>query len=234
MEPEQLLSSGTALSDGGAAPRFDADSLAAAIRAHAPLGGPDHETRLRASPRRGDDDLNPGMIRKDAETLEKLRQAAVLVPLVAREAGLSVLLTRRSPDLAAHSGQIAFPGGGVEEVDDGPVDTALREAEEEVGLARGRVEVLGQLDSYLTRTGFLVQPVVGLVHPPFDLVADPLEVAEIFEVPLDFILDPRNQRMESRTYKGHQRWFYVFPYQDYYIWGATAGMLVNLVEVLRR
>jgi len=181
---------------------------------------------------RGDHDGNPGLY-PPAE----LRSAAVLVPLVDRTQdadwqGLTVLLTQRTAHLAAHAGQISFPGGGVEPQDQDPVDTALRETEEEVGLARERVEVLGHLDTYVTRTGFRVTPVVGIVRPPFTLKPDPYEVAEVFEVPLSFILDPASRIRESREFKGALRHFWAFPYGDRYIWGATAGMLVNLCDVL--
>lgn len=176
---------------------------------------------------RGDHDGNPGLT-PPAE----LRDAAVLVPLVERPGGLTVLLTQRTAHLAAHAGQVSFPGGGVEPADTGPEDTALRETEEEVGLPRERVEVVGRLDTYVTRTGFRVTPVVALVRPPFTLAPDPYEVAEVFEVPLSFILSPEGRRRESREWKGALRHFWVFPYQDRYIWGATAGMLVNLCDVL--
>ncbi|MFM2042158.1 MAG: hypothetical protein RLY86_734 [Pseudomonadota bacterium] len=181
---------------------------------------------------RGDHDGNPGL-----HPPAELREAAVLVGLVDRTGqpgvdALTVLLTQRTAHLAAHAGQISFPGGGVEPDDTGPEDTALRETEEEVGLTRERVEVLGYLDTYITRTGFRVTPVVALIRPPFILNPDPYEVAEVFEVPLPFILDPASRRRESREYKGALRHFWVFPYQDRYIWGATAGMLVNLTDIL--
>lgn len=176
---------------------------------------------------RGDHDGNPGL-----HPPAELRDAAVLVGLVAHDSGLTVMLTQRTAHLAAHAGQISFPGGGVEPDDTGPEDTALRETEEEVGLPRERVEVVGRLDTYVTRTGFRVTPVVALVRPPFTLAPDPYEVAEVFEVPLSFILSPQGRRRESREWKGALRHFWVFPYQDRYIWGATAGMLVNLCEVL--
>ncbi len=176
---------------------------------------------------RGDHDLNPGMAVPD-----KPRSAAVLVPIVGRDDGLTVLLTRRSDSLPVHKGQISFPGGRVEEDDADDVETALRETEEEIGLARDRVEVIGRLDTYTTRTGFQVTPVVGLVRPPFELVADPVEVAEIFEVPLSFVLDTGNHERHSREWQETVRHFWVLPYQHYYIWGATAGMLVNLADVM--
>ncbi|EKV26610.1 putative nudix hydrolase YeaB [Caenispirillum salinarum AK4] len=159
--------------------------------------------------------------------------AAVLVPLIQRPEGTTVLLTQRTAHLKNHAGQISFPGGRCEEVDDGPVATALRESHEEIGLAPGLVDVLGHLDDYITVTGFAVTPVVGLVAPPFDLEPDPFEVAEVFEVPLAFVLEKANHERHTYQIKGRTRAYYAMPYQGRYIWGATAGMLVNLAEVLR-
>ncbi|MGH6620299.1 MAG: CoA pyrophosphatase, partial [Alphaproteobacteria bacterium] len=159
---------------------------------------------------------------------------AVLVPIVERREGLTVLLTQRTDHLSAHAGQISFPGGRLEATDAGLEAAALRETEEEVGLRRDRIEVVGQLDLYVTRTGFEVTPVVGIVTPPFSLTPDPFEVADVFEVPLPFIIDPANHLKQSRLHNGIQRQFYVLPYDNRYIWGATAGMLVNLSEVLRK
>ncbi|MGH6620607.1 MAG: CoA pyrophosphatase [Alphaproteobacteria bacterium] len=178
---------------------------------------------------RGDHDLNPGMAKPT-----ELVQAAVLVPIVERREGLTVLLTQRTDHLSAHAGQISFPGGRLEATDASLEAAALRETEEEVGLTRDRIEVVGQLDLYVTRTGFEVTPVVGIVTPPFALTPDPFEVADVFEVPLSFIIDPANHLKQSRQHNGIQRQFYVLPYDDRYIWGATAGMLVNLSEVLRK
>ncbi len=177
---------------------------------------------------RGDHDLNPGFGPPPAT----LREAAVLVPLVDRPDGVTVIFTQRTATLSAHAGQISFPGGGKEPEDEGPEDTALRETAEEIGLERGRIEIVGRLDTYVTRTGFRVTPVVGVVTPPFLLTPDPTEVAEVFEVPLSFILDPANPQRHSREFLGKPRFFYVFPYEQRYIWGATAGMLVNLRDVL--
>ncbi len=161
-----------------------------------------------------------------------LKPAAVLILLVDRPEGLSVMLTQRTEHLLHHAGQISFPGGSAEESDAGPVETALREAEEEIGLDRRHVEIVGFLDLYQTVTGFLITPVVGFVKPPFELSPDSFEVAEIFEMPLSFILDPANHQRRSRVYKGARRRFYVLPYRDYYIWGATAAMLVSFYEKL--
>ncbi|WP_207483375.1 NUDIX hydrolase [Arenibaculum pallidiluteum] len=177
---------------------------------------------------RGDQDLNPSM-----EPMRPvLRPASVLVPLVDRAEGVTLIFTQRTAHLAAHAGQISFPGGGLEECDSDEIACALRETNEEIGLEAARVTVLGCLDTYVTRTGFRVTPVVGLVEPPFALNPDPFEVAEVFEVPLAFFLDPANRRRESRNLGGVERFFYAFPYGERYIWGATAGMLVNLCDVL--
>ena len=162
-----------------------------------------------------------------------LTPAAVLVPLVERLEGYTVLLTQRTAHLEHHAGQISFPGGRAEEGDASPVETALREAEEEIGLQRQQVvEIAGFLDLYQTVTGFLVTPVVGLVTPPFELRLDAFEVAEAFEVPLEFILDPRHHEHRSMLYKGQQRRYYVIPYEDRFIWGATAAMLVDFARRL--
>lgn len=177
---------------------------------------------------RGDHDLNPGVF----SPAESLREAAVLVPLVDRAEGITIIFTQRTDHLSSHAGQISFPGGGREAIDASPEDTALRETEEEIGLSRERVEVLGRLDTYVTRTGFRVTPVVGVVRLPAELQPDPSEVAEVFEVPLSFILHPSNPQRHSREIAGRTATFYVFPYEQRYIWGATAGMLVNLRDVL--
>jgi 8-oxo-dGTP pyrophosphatase MutT (NUDIX family) len=179
---------------------------------------------------RGDDDLNPEM-KPDMAGLT-LKQAAVLVPLVDRPEGMTVLLTKRTDHLHDHAGQISFPGGRIDPEDSDAIAAALRETEEETGLDRAHIDLIGQLDIYVTRTGFEVTPVVGLVRPGFTLNPDSFEVAEIFEVPLAFFLAPDSRRMESRVWQGRTRYFYVYPYGDYYIWGATAGMLNNLAEIL--
>ncbi len=176
----------------------------------------------------GDHSLNPGLA-----PMLPLKPAAVLVPLVDREGGFTVMFTRRTAHLAHHAGQISFPGGHVEAGDSGPEDTALRETAEEVGLDRRHVEVIGTLDLYVTRTGFVVTPIVAVVHPPFTTAPDPHEVAEVFEVPLGFLLDPANHRCCSAEFEGVTRYFYAMPYGRYFIWGATAGMIVNLAQFLR-
>jgi 8-oxo-dGTP pyrophosphatase MutT (NUDIX family) len=178
---------------------------------------------------RGDHELNPGMF-----PVGELRAAAVLVPLVDRPQGFSILLTQRTAHLNRHAGQIAFPGGQMDAGDADEIATALRETEEEIGLSRDHVEPVGRLDRYITRTGFTVAPVVALVEPPFTLRPDPNEVDEAFEVPLDFILDLGNRQKESYEYQGVTRYFYVFHYDKRNIWGATAGMLVNLAEIFAK
>jgi 8-oxo-dGTP pyrophosphatase MutT (NUDIX family) len=160
--------------------------------------------------------------------------AAVLMPIVMRIEGPTLLFTQRTAHLTDHAGQVSFPGGRVETSDMSPVDTALRETEEEIGLDRRHVEVLGSLPDYRTGTGFRVTPVVAVVHPPFELRADPFEVAEIFEVPLAFLMDGMNH--QKRTFEipdGARRTFYTMPYDRFFIWGATAGMLRNLFHFLR-
>jgi len=180
-----------------------------------------------AEGQRGDHDLNPGMHPDRA-----LTAAAVLVPLIDRPDGMTVLLTKRTDHLHDHAGQVSFPGGRVDPEDRDAAAAALREAKEEVGLDPDRVDLIGRLDTYVTRTGFEVVPWVGLVMPPIALLADPFEVAEVFEVPLAFFLDPVSRKTESRVWQGQERFFYVYPWHAYYIWGATAGMLSNLAEVL--
>ncbi len=167
--------------------------------------------------------------------------AAVLVPLVQRPQGLQVLLTRRTDHLRDHAGQISFPGGRSEPHDDGPAGTALRETLEEVGLAPDRVQIIGQMPTYTTVTHFVVTPVVALVLPPFDLALDSFEVAEAFEVPLDYLMNPAHHRRHVFSLEGAERQFLSMPWQgpgadgvarEYFIWGATAAMLRNLYRFL--
>ena len=160
--------------------------------------------------------------------------ASVLIPLVLREQGISVMFTQRSAHLSDHGGQVSFPGGRSEDSDADAIETALRETEEEVGLNRRHVEVLGTLPDYFTATNYRVTPVVALVHPPFETLADPEEVAEIFEVPLAFLMDGLNHQRRAATFpNGMHRTFYAMPFERFFIWGATAGMLRNLFHFLR-
>jgi 8-oxo-dGTP pyrophosphatase MutT (NUDIX family) len=163
---------------------------------------------------------------------QDLRPAAVLVPLVDREPGLTVLLTQRTADMPSHAGQIAFPGGRRQATDRDLVATALRETEEEIGVAADHVDIVGLIDNYVTGSGYLITPVVGFVAPRFELRPDPREVADVFEVPLAFFLDPANHHVHSRTWQGRERRFYAMPYGERYVWGATAGMLKNLWRIL--
>jgi 8-oxo-dGTP pyrophosphatase MutT (NUDIX family) len=158
--------------------------------------------------------------------------AAVLIPVIVHTAELTVLFTQRTAHLKNHSGQVSFPGGRAEPGDASAEHTALRETEEEIGLAMQRVEVLAQLPDYRTRTGFRVTPVIGLVAAPLELAPDPREVAEVFEVPLAFLMDARNRQRRTREFQGQQVGYYVFEYGNRVIWGATAGILVNLNTML--
>ena len=157
--------------------------------------------------------------------------AAVLVPVIAREEP-TVLLTQRSAALAVHAGQISFPGGKLDAADPDPLATALREADEEIGLDAGFVDPLGYLEPYLSGTGFRIVPVVALISPAFHLALNPAEVDEAFEVPLAFLMTPDNHARHSREWKGVQRSFYAMPYGERYIWGITAGILRKLYERL--
>jgi len=173
-----------------------------------------------------DFDLNPEML-ADFAVMEAPRPAAVLIPIVARDE-LTVLLTQRTASLSTHAGQIAFPGGRIDDGDASATDAALREAEEEIGLDRGHVEPLGFIDSYRTGTGYRIAPAVALVKPGFELQLNPGEVADAFEVPLAFLIDPANHQRHNREWRGRERSFYAIPYGERYIWGATAGIIKTL------
>jgi 8-oxo-dGTP pyrophosphatase MutT (NUDIX family) len=182
-------------------------------------------------PATGEHELSPDMA--DILLATPQQPAAVLVPVIARETP-TILLTQRSADLSNHAGQISFPGGRLDPSDPDPLATALREAEEEIGLAPGFADPLGYLDPYLTGTGFRIVPVVALVSPAFEMTINPAEVDEAFEVPLEFLMTPANHARHSREWKGIQRSFYAMPYGERYIWGITAGILRKLYERLYR
>jgi len=167
------------------------------------------------------------------QAVGKVTKAAVLIPLLLKEDGLWVLLTQRTNHLRDHAGQISFPGGRMDPEDQNPNDTALRESEEEIGLDRNRVEIIGHLPEYLTVSGYSVTPVVGLVQAQAEYVLDEFEVADVFEVPLSFLLDPANHQVRLWQSEQGGRRFYSMPYENRFIWGATAGMLRNLYHLLK-
>lgn len=173
-----------------------------------------------------------GAVLEDGVLDESLTPAAVLVPVILHRSGPTMLFTQRTAHLRDHASQISFPGGRVEPGDESPVATALRETEEEVGLPRQQVEVVGFLPEYRTGTGFSVTPVVAFVEPPVVVSLDPFEVAEVFEVPLAFLLNPDNHQRHAMHYRGRDRRFYAMPYGERFIWGATAGMIRSLYERL--
>ena len=162
----------------------------------------------------------------------RVTDAAVLVPLVDRGGAIKVLFTQRTAHLSDHAGQISFPGGRVEAADAGREETALRETEEEIGLPRARIALIGRLPDYEIPSGFRITPVVGWIEPPFDLRPDPFEVAEIFEAPLGYFLDPGNYQRRQYHFRGRHRHYMAIPYEGRYIWGATAGMLYSLCRML--
>jgi 8-oxo-dGTP pyrophosphatase MutT (NUDIX family) len=182
----------------------------------------------RPSPPHEEHDLHMISLREGT----KVTEAAVLVPLVNRDGGVQVLLTQRTAHLRDHAGQISFPGGRVELEDPDRETTALRETEEEIGLARERIALLGRLPGYEIPSGFRIEPVVGWVEPPFDLKADEFEVADIFEAPLTHFLDPENYQRREYHFRGRHRHYLAIPYEGRYIWGATAGMLYSLCRLM--
>lgn len=206
-------------------------TLAAELRA---VLDPLSDEVLKATPQASDYDLNPS-IRPDQT--RPLRPAAVLVPVIWREPGATVLLTRRADTLNSHTGQVAFPGGRIEPGET-VVEAALREAHEEVGLDPAKIHPLGLSDVYETGTGFCVTPVVAVVDTPFELTLNPDEVAVAFETPWDFLMDTGNYRKESMVWNGAERWFWAMRWDDIgterYIWGATAGMIRRLQQRMAR
>lgn len=174
----------------------------------------------------GDQALNPD-ITADGMSF---REAAVLIPVVARQPQASILLTQRTDHLSVHAGQIAFPGGKIDDGDPTPLAAALREAEEEIGLHPTMVEPIGYLKPYLTRTGYRIVPVLGRVDPGHQITINPDEVSDTFEVPLSFLMSSSNFRRGTRLFKGKTRNFYEIPFNERYIWGITAGILRGLYE----
>jgi 8-oxo-dGTP pyrophosphatase MutT (NUDIX family) len=198
--------------------------------------GPDIETRLRrALTLPGNDssdfDLNPGVPLPEGRTL---RPAGVLIAIDLTTPRPSVILTKRSPQLKHHPGQIAFPGGKQDKGDADPTAAALREAQEEVALPPASVDILGQLPPHETVTNFRVTPVLGLIRSPVTLTPEAGEVEEVFRVPFDFVTDPANFRVEGRRWQGRRRYYYAVPYGPYYIWGATGRILRALADRLHR
>jgi 8-oxo-dGTP pyrophosphatase MutT (NUDIX family) len=186
--------------------------------------------RLYSEERHAPEDINhsdhaiAGM-NPDASILSIAKPAAVLIPMIARESGTHVLLTQRASNLRQHSGQIAFPGGKIDADDAGADGAALREAHEEIGLLPKDVEMLGFLGPYFSSTGYRITPVVGLIKADPALTLNPVEVADTFEIPLSFLMDPGNHRMDEREFKGQMRRYFAMPYEERYIWGVTAGIL---------
>jgi 8-oxo-dGTP pyrophosphatase MutT (NUDIX family) len=208
--------------------RFSIEDLRVRARAHLSPDLAPNALDPAFAPSRGDHVLNSP---PEAQFVAKARPAAVLTPIVARPDGPTVLLTQRASHMRSHSGQVAFPGG---KIDDGetPLAAALREAREEIGLAPRFVEPLGWLDPYLTGTGFRILALVAIVDPSFSLTINRDEVEDVFETPLSFLMNEANHQRQSREWQGRLRHFYAMPYQERYIWGATAGILRNLYERL--
>jgi 8-oxo-dGTP pyrophosphatase MutT (NUDIX family) len=221
------------IADPRAVPVLGTDAHLAAVDADR-LNADALRSRLHAPPAWKPEKLGDGGLFDD----HPRSNASVLVPLVLRDEGPTVLLTQRTSHLRDHAGQISFPGGRAEVSDSDAVDTALREAEEEVGLARRHVEVIGALPIYRTVTNYDVTPIVALVRPPFDLAIDAHEVAEAFEVPLAFLMTPAHHQRHAFEFAGEQREFLSMPWPrpdgqgDYFIWGATAAMLRNFYRLL--
>jgi 8-oxo-dGTP pyrophosphatase MutT (NUDIX family) len=209
-------------------PHYSGRELVSRARQRLNLDVPAALTDLSATAVRGDLDLDDELWKKAG--VQAVKPAAVLVPIVER-AEPTVLLTLRTPDLKSHSGQIAFPGGKIDPSDASPLDAALREAEEEIGLDRGLIDPIGYLDLYLTFSGFRILPTLARVDPDYRLALNPAEVVEAFEVPVDFLMQPVNHQRHSRVWKeGIERHYYAMPFGERYIWGITAGILRNLYE----
>ena len=186
---------------------------------------------------RSNEDANPetkptNISKTKPDSRNELIPAAVLVLIIIRNDGLQVLLTKRNENLKHHAGQISFPGGRVEDSDRNVQHTALRETEEEVGLKPALIKIIGELDQYIVGTGYLVSPIIGVIEPPFELVKQEDEVAEIFEAPLDFLISPENFKRYSRNFNGKTHYHFAITWENHFIWGATAGMLRNLSDRL--
>jgi 8-oxo-dGTP pyrophosphatase MutT (NUDIX family) len=178
----------------------------------------------------GDHTLNPDMQGMVAQS--RLRDAAVLIPVVDRGAAATVLLTQRAAALRSHSGQVAFPGGRIDPTDTSAEHAALRETFEEIGLPAELIEVVGRMPDYVTGSGYRIVPVLGIIQPGFELVINDAEVDVAFEVPLGFLMDAANHKRESRIWLERERFYYTMPYGDRFIWGATAGIIRTLYERL--
>ena len=182
---------------------------------------------------RSNEDANPetkptNILKTKPVNRNELIPAAVLVLIIRRNDGLQVLLTKRNENLKHHAGQISFPGGRVDDSDRNVQHTALRETEEEVGLKPALIKIIGELDQYIVGTGYLVSPIIGVIEPPFELVKQEDEVAEIFEAPLDFLISPENFKRYSKNFNGKKHYHFAITWENHFIWGATAGMLRNL------
>jgi 8-oxo-dGTP pyrophosphatase MutT (NUDIX family) len=208
-----------------AAPRLTADEFYGRARARLTLKAPPGISDPNVTPMRGDHDADPVM-QKIAE-VRPIRPAAVLVPVV-DHAEPTILLTQRAQHLPDHPGQISFAGGKIDKTDSDPLAAALREAEEEIGLARGHVEPFGYLDVYMTTLGYRIVPVIARVTPGFALTLNASEVDNVFEVPLAFLMDQANVKRHSRDWNGLTRHYYAISFGERYIWGVTAGILRNL------
>lgn len=189
------------------------------------------ESRIMRRPLHGDHNIyRPD---EDYHTSElPLTPAAVLIPLVDHQDGMTVLLTKRAQHLKTHSGQVSFPGGHCDPEDADAMTTALRETEEEVGIDRSHIEVLGAMEDYETVTGYVITPVIGIIDPGFQMDVDDREVDEAFELPLEYILDERNHELQSRVWKGQRRYYYVLTNEKHNVWGATAAMLVRFAHLI--
>lgn len=208
---------------------YSAEDFRARAYARLSLDLPEDALNPLIAPKRGDFALNA--LTPDKNAVGAARPAAVLAPIVARPEGATVLLTQRAAALRQHSGQIAFPGGKIDDKET-PLVAALRETMEEIGLETRHIEPVGWLDPYLTGTGFRILTMTAIVEPPFELSINRSEVEEVFETPLSFLMNAANHQRQSREWQGRLRHFYVMPYENRYIWGATAGILRNLYERL--